>query len=192
MKVVFLDIDGVLNDRNILANARHETITIDKAEWLRSMIGQLYVDRVKKIIEQTGAKIVLSSAWRRMFKSLDEIKLFMKDIGFNPNDVIGETPNGHPPARALALGSAATYPTYRGLEIQKFISDWEGEEIDSIVILDDMKPEQFCHLAHRLIQTEGWNVGITDEDVEKAIELFNQPDNTHKQFDWNTFLGKDD
>jgi len=169
MKVVFLDVDGVLNDRNILANARHETI--DKAEWLRSMIGQFYVDRVKKIIEKTGAKIVLSSSWRRMFKSLDEIKLFMKDIGFNPNDVIGETPDG--------------YPIYRGLEIQKFISDWEGEEIDSIVILDDRKPKHFCHLAHRLIQTEGWNVGITDEDVEKAIELFNQPDNAHKQFDWN-------
>ena len=59
MKVIFLDIDGVLNSDEYIHKARklgfkgiEEEIDIEKVELL------------KKAVEQTGARVVLSSSWR--------------------------------------------------------------------------------------------------------------------------------
>lgn len=59
MKVLFLDVDGVLNS----------------ADWFRQMdptahgialeLDPKAVRRIQRVIEQTGAKIVLSSTWRK-------------------------------------------------------------------------------------------------------------------------------
>lgn len=53
MKLIFLDIDGVLNDHEPLSN--------------RVMCGKLHESKVRRLnllIQETGASIVLSSAWR--------------------------------------------------------------------------------------------------------------------------------
>ena len=53
MKVIFLDIDGVLNCDH-MANPRKFPYVVDK---------KLLV-RFKKLLSRTGAKVVLSSSWR--------------------------------------------------------------------------------------------------------------------------------
>ena len=53
MKVIFLDIDGVLNSRKTL-NARKFPYAID----------QELLTRLLQLLEQTGASVVLSSTWR--------------------------------------------------------------------------------------------------------------------------------
>ena len=50
-KIVFLDVDGVLH--SIFARTESQLFRSD------------CLKRLKKIIEQTGAKIVLSSSWRK-------------------------------------------------------------------------------------------------------------------------------
>jgi histidinol phosphatase-like enzyme len=62
IKVIFLDLDGVLNvyceDRDEFGCTFHSN----------------FVDNLKRIIEKTGAKIVISSSWRK-----DGLK-FMLDL----------------------------------------------------------------------------------------------------------------
>jgi len=55
MKVIFLDIDGVLNSEKFLENNKNQAID-------RNSVGIL-----KNIIDKTGALIVMSSGWRLWF-----------------------------------------------------------------------------------------------------------------------------
>jgi len=154
IKVIFLDIDGVLNFNGC-----------------RDKIGGLYfvnnnrIKLLKKIIDATGAKIVLSSTWRIGWFDRDysihsrnaedftklENKLKEYDITF-----ISRTPR-------LASG-------YRGEEIKTWIDNWKGEPVESFIIIDDdadMKP-----FMNRLVQTS-FNKGLQQKNVDKAILLLN-------------------
>ncbi len=55
MKIIFLDIDGVLNSRQYDAERGTAEGNIDVSRLLL----------LKQLIDQTGAKIVLTSSWRR-------------------------------------------------------------------------------------------------------------------------------
>ena len=55
MKLIFLDIDGVLNYEGYGRLTRSGTRFVDP----------VLIKRLKKIIDCTGAKVVLSSTWRR-------------------------------------------------------------------------------------------------------------------------------
>lgn len=54
MKVIFLDVDGVLNNFTLIRQNGYD------------YIDPVMVSRVAKVVGQTGAKIVLSSTWRLM------------------------------------------------------------------------------------------------------------------------------
>ena len=56
MKILFLDIDGVLNSRAYDRKRNWSELT---------NIDETRLPLVKKIIDKTGAKIVLISTWRR-------------------------------------------------------------------------------------------------------------------------------
>src|SRR5712672_980854 len=60
MKVIFLDIDGVLNCKKT-PNPRNFPYVVDRR----------LIARLKKLLRRTGAKVVLSSSWR-----FDPIGLF--------------------------------------------------------------------------------------------------------------------
>lgn len=53
-KVIFLDIDGVLNDEN---------------NTTPNYVNEQMVQRLKKIIDATGAEVILSSSWRHAFEN---------------------------------------------------------------------------------------------------------------------------
>src|SRR3954467_2488060 len=53
MKVIFLDIDGVLNCKNT-SNPRKFPYVVDPR----------LLKRLKRLLDRTGAKVVLSSTWR--------------------------------------------------------------------------------------------------------------------------------
>lgn len=56
MKVLFLDVDGVLNTNSALR--------VIQPEGHMFKLDALLVDRLKVIVEETGCELVLSSAWR--------------------------------------------------------------------------------------------------------------------------------
>jgi uncharacterized protein YaaR (DUF327 family) len=73
MKIIFLDIDGVLNNYNTLG---------ERLSWESDSVKIL-----NRIIKETGAEIVLSSTWRKLKSYRNIIKNDMK-INY-----IGKTPS---------------------------------------------------------------------------------------------------
>lgn len=86
MKVVFLDIDGVLNH----CDTRHN-VSPTTTEPLPIPIAPECMVRLNRLIAETGAKIVISSSWR-LFARWQDLGPALVRHGL-VGDVIGETPD---------------------------------------------------------------------------------------------------
>lgn len=154
MKIIFLDIDGVLNSRQWMEefHAQHPT----EHRFMQERFDEKAVARLQRLVEATDAKIVISSTWR-LLHSLSDIRGLLNQHGFK-GDVIDKTPR-------IPDG-------VRGGEIETWLSQRNSflGDVDSFVILDDdddMEP-----LMDKLVQTN-FEFGLQDEHVEKAIEMLN-------------------
>lgn len=149
MKVIFLDFDGVIT-------------TLES----RFNLSKVKMEMVKDIVDATGAKIVISSCWRYntledTIKSITTVSNRVPEPFLMASDVIGVTKRLYP-----ARGETRVL---RGSEINLYLE--EHPDITNYVILDDdtdMLPEQFSHFIH----TDTY-LGISEEDVLKAIEILN-------------------
>ena len=176
MKVLFLDIDGVLNSENWFAyriycvknnmvNILMNFVDTDdrNIKHKLTMLDDRAIANLNRIIEETGCKVVLSSSWRSSIESeniFTQNLLKLKGFKYEFYDV---TPR-------LWFSD---FSIRRGEEI-KFVLDKESEkhEIESFVILDDdsdILPEQMNNFIH----VDG-QVGLTDRDVLAAIEILNK------------------
>lgn len=154
-KVVFLDFDCV--------------ITTLKSNWT---IDNDKVEPVKQICDATGAKIVISSSWRRY-----TVEQTIEDI------TIGEEGRGHNPfpypeyivditSRMYGFkhgNREKHYGLCRGIEIDRWL--WEHEDVTNYVILDDDSDMLLSQKKH-FIKTNALR-GISKRDVEKAIKILN-------------------
>lgn len=139
IKVIFLDIDGVLNNRKTFEKYRKSII------WDKECI-----DRLNKITRITGAKIVISSMWR----IYDEhTHAYENRMGIEGN-IIGETPNLFWQIK----------DTCRGDEIQLWLD--KNPYVSKFIILDD--DNDMGHLLPHLIQTDT-HIGLTNEETEIVI-----------------------
>jgi hypothetical protein len=91
--VVFLDIDGVLNSKQWYAHdaATHEGISplsTERKLWEHS-IDPDCVQRLNRILQQTGAVVIVSSSWRKKH-ALSEIVSILESRGFR-GEVDGAT-----------------------------------------------------------------------------------------------------
>lgn len=72
--------------------------------------------------------------------------------------------------------TSRSYP-HRGWEIDNWLEDqsWKYGGLDNIsfVILDDLPPYEFMGFEDHLVHTDEY-YGLTDEDVEKAIEILKE------------------
>ena len=163
MKIIFLDIDGVLN------NDAHWKRIIGKRY---TQVSQTLLDKLLIILKETGTNLVISSSWRgfqlketiedfETCKSKNELKQITKYI-------VGITPHSN--------------ERHRGKEIKWFIENQDDclyyklvdqkLDIDDYVIIDDdadMLDEQKPHF----FQTKYWR-GLTMWDVKKIINYFNR------------------
>lgn len=154
MKVIFLDVDGVLN-------------CVDSKSRCRGYIGidDRRVERLRKIVEATGARIVLSSSWKHDWEPRNKDE--QNEFGHYLDRKL---------KRQMLTAIDKTYEVnseHRGEGIIKWVGT---HEVDSFIILDD---EWFdfkeLGLASRVIKTEFYdeNGGLTDADVQLAISLLN-------------------
>lgn len=167
MKVVFLDIDGVL--------------ATDCTDF--RFFDSSCLRRLKHIVEATDASIVLSSTWRRG-RTIENIRgLFSRDgddygcwvanpVEFPVHRIIGKThyffqENNDRKERGLSWG--------RGYEIEFWLeqaAECRGD-IESYLILDDDSADLQTHGEH-LLRTDS-RKGLLDEDIPKAIKILNTP-----------------
>lgn len=185
MKIIFLDVDGVLNHEEWYTSGRAQNAYLatgetdakaynfDPESW----------KWVQKLINETGAKIVLSSSWRSydLASTIEEYK----DTAFKPiiDNLVGVTP--------------VTMTRNRGEEINRFFDivngnnsndtsksvEWlknhpletltaMGEKIAQYVIFDDdtdITDGQKPHFVH----VDFWH-GIQEKDYMKAKNILNK------------------
>jgi len=111
MNIIFLDIDGVLNNTHTITNTP-------------DILDELCVIRLHKILKYTNARIVISSSWRE--RSDSHIKLLYETFskcGINPNVVISKTPS---------LSGQS-----RGDEIREWLAN--NRNVKNWIAIDDMK-----------------------------------------------------
>lgn len=169
VRVIFLDLDGVLNSRDYMENRRR----IPRPT--RDHVDAVTVPRLNAITDRTGAKIVISSTWRlqprpyRYPGPVEELQRVLSAHGVT-GEIIGTTPwfhNQYSDDPEDDTGVVAGKE--RGHEIQAWLDRNPG--VSSFVILDD--DSDMVHLAHRHIKTS-FALGLLDEHVERAVVMLSE------------------
>lgn len=153
MKIIFLDIDGVLNSETYEASCNEEC-------------GDGYIDlsRVKllaDIVNATGAKIVLTSSLR-----MDWDK--NRDLCDKDGKYINQCLDRY----GLYITDKTPFFSLF-TERRKEILSWllnHHSEVEGFVIIDDMN-YGWGELSDRVINTNPQGYGLEEEHVEKALEL---------------------
>lgn len=170
MKIIFLDVDGVLN-----STATWNAMTAGNGchgSGEEAMCPEL-VARLNRLVEQSGAAIVLSSAWR--YDSVTRTREMLRKRGII-GKLIGCTPRLrdtlYVPVHKPARDNVGWGPlVQRGLEIQSWLDSYT-RPVESFVIIDDNN--DMAHMIDRLVLTD-YQVGLQDADVERALDILEVP-----------------
>lgn len=157
MKVVFLDIDGVLNFYDSEAKAPGGYVGI----------AEKCVKNLRRIIEATNAYIVLVSTWKDEWNKEEEL---CTPMGVYLNKKLKR--------HGLHVIDKTTDKTYnRGEGIDNWLKRHDNTE--SWIVLDDdifSDYEKYNIMPH-LVKTNYYIAGLEDKHVEKAIQLLNGGNN---------------
>lgn len=173
MKVIFLDIDGVLITSKCFGASRRYT----QKEWPLYHADEDAVRNFNRILAETGAVIVVSSTWRYhgMFKVKSALQEWGVDLGPNTERLLDMTPDLRAKLdlrlrEGLDLYAAVT----RGAEIRAWLDAFDradaGEDIERFVILDD--DDNMGGLYGDLIRTD-FSAGVTPEIADMVIKRLN-------------------
>lgn len=148
MKVIFLDIDGVLNCDRYLIENKCRGIGIDPTRVLL----------VSDIVRASGAKIVLTTSWRSHWSE-------------NPEecDVLGREINEAFAAHGLSVYSKTPRLGYaRESEILAWLD--EHPDVTRFVVIDDMWLKDDA-LDACFVHTSGFRGGLCEDEALDAIEI---------------------
>lgn len=164
-KVIFLDIDGVLNTKWWYTQMNRNT---PKDKYGYAFVPKA-VANLRRILEETGSNIVISSSWKCM--GLSEMEDMWEERNL-PGKVIGITPNSVSDELLVDadIDSIKLFHI-RGEEIKEWMAR-HGKQVSNYTIIDDMDnmlPDQQSHF----VQTNP-EEGITEEDVQKTIKILNR------------------
>lgn len=166
MKVIFLDIDGVM-----MTHASHYT---HKVYWKHiialkhsrySRFDPKAIQLLNEVIRSTGAKIVLSSSWRN--GTIRQAKELLKEQGII-GDVLGSTPFTNLTERQKYGNRWIT----RGKEIQKWLN--AHPKVKTYLILDD-DSDFLSHQKRHHLKTSYTTGGfIHFEQYKKTIKILGE------------------
>lgn len=158
MKIIFLDVDGVLNtSNNILKEYKNGNDTTSS----RIHLDIDCVNNLKKIVDRTNAQLVLSSSWRKGGFYSATIKNLEYQLNSNGMILLDCTP----------IMPNAT----RGTEIKEWLkSKSKIYKIDSYVILDDS--EDMDDLINHLVKTT-YDDGLTSDLISSTCDILNRREN---------------
>lgn len=151
MKILFLDIDGVLNSEKYVKSRSKSGVIIDKSK----------MSLLKTIIGSTAAKIVLTSSWREHW---DRESTLCDSSGIEINEIFGEfglsvfdkTPDERMP---------------REQQIKAYLDSLPSPV--AFAILDDMYlSAEF--IGDRFVRTSNFKDGLSEKDAEAIIDILNR------------------
>lgn len=157
-KILFLDMGGVLvtfesQDRGI-KNPIGEGMMWE----MQSFIDPKLVEKLNKVFEaHPDVKIVMSSSWRKHLP-IEKMKVVLKRAGIT-QELIAYTPQ------------KMSY-VERGAEIKWYLEESDKYSTNFVIVDDTDEFYHYPYLKERFVQTDGFQVGISDADVDKIIKLF--------------------
>lgn len=150
MKVIFLDIDGVLNSEQYIRECDGCGIVIDPSKMVL----------LKQIVDATDAKIVLSTSWREHW-SKDAAQC--DSTGVLMNSVFG--------AYGMQIfDKTLQLHTRRETEIKSWLD--KNPDVKKYVVLDDMLLSG-AFLTGHFVKTSSYFGGLDEMDVRNAIGILN-------------------
>lgn len=184
MKVIFLDIDGVLNHQNWFSRRHKEVDQNDiVSHYPFYEFDPKSVEQLNRIINETGAKVVVSSTWR-LGRTITQLQEILDRVGFI-GEVIDKTPHFHAKGTDNE-GERIGYTIPRGCEIDWWLDNkgkfqrinWSIEEqqkyidkaiVKNYVILDDDSDMLYGQGEH-FVKTYTMN-GLTEERADECIKI---------------------
>jgi len=164
VKVIFLDIDGVLNSQLYAEKHLGEDNQADSSvPHPMSEIDPVSVGFLNSLIEDTGAVVVVSSTWR-LNRSVEELQDILNQRGFT-GKIVGLTPSLHRLEPAML----------RGNEIYKWIEDniqYEERESLPYVIFDD-DSDMLYWQRNNFILVDAY-CGLTPNQIYKAKRILGE------------------
>lgn len=149
MKVIFLDIDGVLNSDEYFDKIKNLNI-----QGIESEVDVEKIKLLKKAINETGANVVLTSSWRYTRNAQ-----YLKELLLNYNIYTDSTP---------------FIQNKRGLEIKQWLAD--HSDVEDFIILDDEVFDSYDEsLIKKLVKISNSNghsfgEGLLSKDINEIIK----------------------
>jgi hypothetical protein len=165
-KIIFLDVDGVLNCQSSWKRfPEKHSYQVDPEK----------VERLRRVCDITGAKIVLSSSWRTCDCHYATVSHFIHDLYVK----------GLPHITKMHMGSG-----FRGMEIADWLED-NGKGVDRYVIIDDNSDMTDEQLEHHFVQTD-FDIndgGLQEDHVNQLISILGAKDESVSEGPLPTPLG---
>lgn len=166
MKVIFLDVDGVLNSARswVAGKGKLEQYHIENPDdphyrrVTKCTIDPIACELINEVCKETDAKLVISSTHRKHFPKHDEVeylnllKEYFGFLGINPDLVIGATPSLH---------------TARGAEIKYWLDN--NPHVTHFAIVDDSS-DMLESQMDNFVRVDP-EIGFTFEDFKKVSAL---------------------
>ena len=153
-KIIFLDIDGVLNSMAYFKNVKE----VDGF----NEISEFHLQKLSEIYHAAGAEIVLCSTWRTLQVDNEMYQYLVNSLDKYDMRISDKTP---------VIGMN------RPLEIFSWLED-QSEEVQFVILDDDYPTDEYEEygLEDHLVRTvfycfEESEGGLQDTHVEKAIEI---------------------
>ena len=149
MNIIFLDIDGVLNNRH--------TRTKTSDGWC--FVDDHLVAKLKRLVDLSGARIVLSSTWREGWHQEDES---LNDISFT------ELRDKFHEFGIEIFDRTGEMRQHRWQSIKEYLERPREEPIEHFVIIDDW--DDMGEYSNHLVWTNP-SLGLIGKDIQDALKI---------------------
>ena len=172
MKIIFLDIDGVMNHQLFYKEEKEKNIDYSKEtsqEYDSRQFDPRCMELLNHIIEKTGAKVVVSSSWRSG-RTVEDLQDLLQGVGFK-GEVIGKTPH------LFFANKDYDKSVPRGCEIKAWLETNKGILGDKMtkvryVILDDDSDMMYWQ-RESFLWVDSY-CGLTPNITQKVILFLNR------------------
>ncbi len=163
-KIIFLDIDGVLNNNTWSQN--HQGVISDDI-----LIDEKKVKLLYKIIKATGAGVVLHSGWKIWFNDMiqptrKESQKLVEILGRCHITIFDITPD----FSTEEIRKTRKFSLVKAKEILSWLHG--HPEIRNWIVLDDLYLHDAEIEKHQIMTNQ--ETGLVQEDVELAIAMLNK------------------
>ncbi len=156
MKVIFLDVDGVVNSTSF------------ENEHPEQYVDPVRMSLLKRLILESGAELVLSSGWKIWFdENMQPTEKDAKRLAdlFLENDIHVKMKT--PDFSTEEIRKTRKYSLVKGQEILAWLHD--NPQVTDYVILDDRLLTEEA-IIEKQVHIDSY-VGLTEDDVKKALHI---------------------